>query len=131
MIYLLPNTLPAGLQYLACRGNRIERLPEALPATLTVLICDYNGLSSLPELPSTLTYLSCSHNHTLACQGILESMPDYVARMINSTQLNAMYHSRVRIVRRCTMIFEELAQKVWHPSRVERLMLAGVDMEDM
>jgi hypothetical protein len=29
------------------------------------------------------------------------------------------------------MIFEELAQKVWHPSRVERLMLAGVDMEDM
>jgi len=24
-----------------------------------------------------------------------------------------------------------LAQTVWHPSRVERRMLAGVDMEDM
>jgi len=24
-----------------------------------------------------------------------------------------------------------LAQTVWHPSRVERQMLAGVDMEDM
>jgi hypothetical protein len=29
------------------------------------------------------------------------------------------------------LVFEELAQKVWHPQRVERLMLAGVDMEDM
>jgi hypothetical protein len=24
-----------------------------------------------------------------------------------------------------------LAQTVWHPKRVERLMMAGVDMEDM
>jgi hypothetical protein len=29
------------------------------------------------------------------------------------------------------MIQEELMMKVWHPLRVERLMLAGVDMEDM
>jgi len=29
------------------------------------------------------------------------------------------------------VFFEELAKKMWHPSRVERLMLAGVDMEEM
>jgi len=39
--------------------------------------------------------------------------------------------SQERIVSRCALYFEELAQKVWHPSRVERQMLAGVDMEDM
>jgi hypothetical protein len=36
-----------------------------------------------------------------------------------------------RIVERCGIYFEELAQTVWHPQRVESLMLAGVDMEDM
>jgi hypothetical protein len=39
--------------------------------------------------------------------------------------------SRERVKQRCGLIFEELAQTVWHPSRVERRMLAGVDMEDM
>jgi hypothetical protein len=39
--------------------------------------------------------------------------------------------SKDRIVQRCALYFEELAKKVWHPQRVERLMLAGVDMEDM
>jgi hypothetical protein len=34
-------------------------------------------------------------------------------------------------VQRCALVFEELAKTVWHPQRVERLMLAGVDMEDM
>jgi hypothetical protein len=39
--------------------------------------------------------------------------------------------SKERIVQRCALVFEELAKTVWHPQRVERLMLAGVDMEDM
>jgi hypothetical protein len=39
--------------------------------------------------------------------------------------------SQGRIVQRCALYFEELAQTVWHPSRVERQILAGVDMEDM
>jgi len=56
-----------------------------------------------------------------------ESIPDYVAR-VNAIAEAA---SKERIVTRCDLIFEELAQKVWHPSRVERLMLAGIDMEEM
>jgi hypothetical protein len=39
--------------------------------------------------------------------------------------------SKERIVTRCACVFEELVKNVWHPQRVERLMLAGVDMEDM
>jgi hypothetical protein len=56
-----------------------------------------------------------------------ESILDYVARM----KVIAEAASKERIVQRCGIIFEDLARKVWHPSRVERLMLAGVDMEDM
>ena len=56
-----------------------------------------------------------------------ESILDYVARM----KANAEAASKERIVQRCGIIFEDLARTVWHPRRVERLMLAGVDMEDM
>jgi len=55
-----------------------------------------------------------------------ESIAEYIARAVV-----AETESRERIVARCGLIFEELAQKVWHPSRVERRMLLGVDMEDM
>jgi hypothetical protein len=56
-----------------------------------------------------------------------ESIADYVARV----NVFAKAASKERIVGRCRIIFEELAKTVWHPSRVERLMLEGVDMEDM
>jgi hypothetical protein len=56
-----------------------------------------------------------------------ESIPEYVAR-VNAIAEKA---SKDRIVSRCALVFEELAQTVWHPSRVEKRMLAGVDMEDM
>lgn len=32
---------------------------------------------------------------------------------------------------RCNLIKEELMMKMWHPSRVEKMLLAGVDVEDM
>jgi len=51
----------------------------------------------------------------------------YVVRV----NANAEAASQDRIVQRCALVFEELVQKVWYPSRVERLMLAGVDMEVM
>jgi hypothetical protein len=39
--------------------------------------------------------------------------------------------SKDRIVQRCALYFEELTEVAWHPSRVEKWMLAGVAMEDM
>jgi len=60
-----------------------------------------------------------------------ESMHDYIARVKAIADAKAEAASRERIVARCALVFEELAKTVWHPSRVERRMLAGVDMEDM
>jgi len=80
----------------------------------------------LPQtLPTGLSF-TCSNNNFPDMEDD-ESIPDYVAR-VNAIAEAA---SQERIVQRCALVFEELAQKVWHPSRVERQMLAGVDMEDM
>jgi len=86
-----------------------------------------NQLTTLPEtLPIGLTIFTCSNNNFPDIEDD-ESIPDYVAR-VNAIAETA---SKERITQRCALVFEELAQKVWHPSRVERLMLGGVDMEDM
>ena len=51
-----------GLQTLLCYNNLLTSLP-ALPSGLTYLDCDFNELSSLPTLPFGLTDLICYHNH--------------------------------------------------------------------
>ena len=98
--------LPEGLRSLYCQGNLLTRLPDTLPAGLRAFHCYGNNLPAMEDD---------------------ESIPDYVAR-VNAIAEAA---SQERIIQRCAVFFEELAQKVWHPSRVERLMLAGVDMEEM
>jgi Leucine-rich repeat (LRR) protein len=123
----LPKTLPAGLRDLYCYNNQLKTLPETLPAGLRHIYCQNNQLTTLPEtLPSGLTTLSCYSNN-LPDRPTDESIPDYVARV----KAIAEKASKERIIARCALYFEELAKKVWHPSRVERLMLVGVDMEDM
>jgi hypothetical protein len=94
---------------------------------LTTLFCNDNQLTTLPDtLSACLTTLYCYRNN-LPKREDNESIPDYVAR-VNAI---AETTSKERITQRCGLIFEELAKKVWHPQRVERLMLVGVDMEDM
>ena len=123
----LPDTLPAGLELLKCRRNQLLSLPDTLPAGLTEIDCSHNRLTRLPDtLPASLGKLYTTDNH-LPDRTKDESIPDYVARV----KAIAEADSKERIVARCALNFEELAQKVWHPQRVERLMLAGVDMEDM
>jgi hypothetical protein len=71
--------------------------------------------------------LDSAGNYYLPRRNNQESIPEYVAR-VNAI---ADTTSKERIMQRCALVFEELAQTVWHPSRVEKRMLAGVDMEDM
>ena len=100
----------------------LTELPE-LPAGLTEFYCCRNQLTRLPEtLPADLEVLSFEANH-LPPHKYGESIAEYIARAVV-----AETESRERIVARCALVFEELAQKVWHPQRVERRMLAGVDM---
>ena len=123
----LPETLPAALTTLCCNNTRLTTLPDTLPAGLTELWCENNQLTTLPEtLPAGLTELYCWEND-FPDREYEEPIPEYVAR-VNAI---AETESKDRIVARCALYFEELAKTVWHPSRVERLMLAGVDMEDM
>jgi hypothetical protein len=93
---------------------------------LEYLYCAENQLLLLPDLPAGLIQLYSEGNKFPDGEDN-ESIPDYVARV----KANAEAESKERIVTRCALYFEELAKKVWHPQRVERLMLAGVDMEDM
>ena len=144
----LPDTLPAGLRDLYCDNNQLLSLPDTLPPALTSFFCNSNRLTTLPDtLPADLTTLYCSHNQLTTLPKTLpadlrqfwcannafpdrdndEKLYEYIFR-INTIAEAA---SKERIVTRCALYFEELAQKVWHPSRVERLMLAGVDMEEM
>ena len=123
----LPENLPVGLTTLWCHNNQLKTLPDTLPSGLTLLYCYYNQLIRLPEtLPAGLTTLYC-HSNNFPDKEYNESIPDYVARVKAITEAA----SKERIVQRCALYFEELAKKMWHPRRVERLMLAGVDMEDM
>jgi len=123
----LPPMLPFSLQTLHCSQNRLKALPESLPAGLSFLVCSWNRLRTLPsQLPKELHELYCDHN-ALPEQYDLEPWREYLER-ITAEQAE---DSKERIVRRCRRIFEELAKTVWHPRRVERLMLAGVDAEDM
>ena len=39
--------------------------------------------------------------------------------------------SKIRIIERCKLIKEQLMMNTWHPSRVEKKLLAGIDIEDM
>ena len=41
------------------------------------------------------------------------------------------WHSRGRVMARCNQIKEELMMNRWHPKRVERLLAAGYDVEEM
>ena len=110
-----------------CSYNQLTTLPETLPAGLTRLYCNNNQLTTLPDtLPVALTELYCYSNN-LPGRPKDESIPDYVARV----KAIAEAASKERITQRCALYFEELVKKVWHPQRVELLMLAGVDMEDM
>ncbi|NBW21388.1 MAG: hypothetical protein EBR82_76865 [Caulobacteraceae bacterium] len=94
-----------------------------------MLFCSNNLLTTLPDtlLPENLQVFVCNNNKFPDRREYEESIPEYVARV----KAIAEADSKERIVQRCAVFFEELARTVWHPSRVEKLMLAGVDMEEM
>ena len=108
--------------------TELPELPE-LPIDLTELFCSGNQLTELPELPNTLTELFCSDNHFPDTYED-ESIPDYMIRY-HAFQESQELQSKERIIHRCSLYFEQLMMKVWHPDRVEKWMLAGIDMEDM
>ena len=131
--------LPNHITILCCNGNQLTSLPQ-LPPNLTQLWCDDNQLTSLPPLPTGLLRLQCTNNQLsslpdlpdtlrdLACEGnklpprLHQELPhEYIVRM----------GGEERCSQRVKLFKEELMMNRWHPSRVLRLLEAGVEMEDM
>jgi hypothetical protein len=60
--------------------------------------------------------------------------PDMIQQVNRDTQAWTNYliqESKERSLKRCKEYKEEIMMKVWHPSRVEKLLEMGYDMEDM
>lgn len=137
----LPS-LPPGLTQLRCDQNQLSCLP-LLPHHLRILRCDENSLASLPSLPESLCVLWCHQN----CLTTLPILPPQLKDLFCAgNELISPLHresphqyegrlreheSKMRIHSRVKQYKEELMINRWHPSRVERLWNAGLDIEDM
>ena len=126
-ITILPETLPDMLRVLLVDNCRLSSLPNRLPSSLETLYCNRNKLTCFPDvMPDGLIRMKTDFN-SMPVQRLYESIREFIARV---NALDAR-DSKERTTQRCSQIWEELMMTVWHPSRVEKLMLMGVDMEDM
>jgi hypothetical protein len=121
--------LPSHLTYLSCSYNELTSL-SSLPHGLQKLYCSQNALKFLPELPSTLLGLACVLPHNDQIYISNELTPDIV-KQLNDENRELMAQSKKRCTARCKIYKEEIMMKAWHPSRVEKLLEMGYDIEDM
>jgi hypothetical protein len=135
-------TLPLPLEFLVCHFCSLTSLPT-LPTNLRELNCIINPLETLPELPSTLECLKATlpwiedleENVRLGGPKIYyELWPERVEsvnRMVRQAVALTHRESKRRCMRRCAQYKEEIMMKAWHPSRIEKLIEMGYDVEDM
>jgi hypothetical protein len=126
-------TLPLELRALTCVSSTLAFLPS-LPANLRILNCPGNPLETLPELPSTLQELRCElpmYDGAITFIGLDGNTVEHTNDMIRKSTIGWNRLSRERCMKRCAQYKEEIMMKVWHPSRVERLLEMGYEMEDM
>jgi len=116
--------LPPHLICLGCSKIGLTFLPP-LPQGLIYLFCDDNPLDTLPDLPSTLRLLTFQLPDTKESCTWDELTPEQVQ------QLNHDIQRKKRCMERCKSYKEEIMMKAWHPTRVEKLLEMGYDMEDM
>jgi hypothetical protein len=125
--------LPDTLQYLDCNTNDIRILPD-LPEGLIILGCEKNPLETLPELPHQLSHITCElpvYNEPINETHMTSERVQCINKQIVDWMEMLAQHSRDRCEIRCALYKEEIMMKVWHPSRVEKLLEMGYDVEDM
>ena len=134
--------LPSQLTQLRCDGNQLTSLPP-LPPYLRLLRCDSNSIDVLPPLPEPLRALWCHHNRLMT----LPVLPPYLGDLLcDGNQLPPQlpqesphsyerrlrdHESKTRTTYRVKVFKEDLMMNRWHPHRVEELLNAGLDIEDM
>jgi hypothetical protein len=124
--------LPSVLKHLDCVSNHIRLLPS-LPEGLNVLYCKENQLETLSEFPLGLTYLMYDmpyHQQIELTEATPEDIESINAQVRGWIEIQER-ESKMRSMKRCAQYKEEIMMKVWHPSRVEKLLEMGYEMEDM
>jgi hypothetical protein len=122
--------LPPSLTHISCDGNKLTSLPS-LHHGLNKLYCFLNPLETLPELPSTLSSLSCRLPHDKQDFSSNELTPEQVQELNQDNEKWMDPYKKERCMKRCAQYKEEIMMTVWHPSRVEKLIEMGYDIEDM
>lgn len=125
--------LPSTMQYLDCNTNHLRFLPS-LPEGLVTLGCEKNPLETLPELPLQLSRITCQLPTCNPPTELNNLTPEGVQRINQEIQYWAatlLQQSKVRCEKQCAIYKEEIMMRVWHPSRVEKLIEMGYDIEDM
>jgi hypothetical protein len=119
--------LPPSLTHISCAANNLTSLPS-LPHGLEKLYCSNNPLESLPELPSSLTGLTYKLPHNKE-RVVYNPLTPEIVQQLNDVWMEPQ--RRDRCMERCAIYKEEIMMRVWHPSRVEKLLKMGYDIEDM
>jgi hypothetical protein len=127
---------------LHCHFCSLTSLPT-LPTNLCELNCIINPLETLPELPSTLECLKATlpwvedleENVRFGGPRIYyELCPEMVGvvnQLVRAAAALTHRQSKKRCNSRCAKYKEEIMMKAWHPSRMEKLLEMGYDVEDM
>ena len=125
--------LPDSIQYLDCNTNHIRILPS-LPVGFVTLGCEKNPLETLPELPPGLTGLTCDlpmYDHTMDLRQMAPETVQCLNKDIRAWANYLIQESKERSLKRCKEYKEEIMMKAWHPTRVQKLLEMGYDIEDM
>jgi hypothetical protein len=107
----------------------LTSLPSLPP--LESLFCFANPLETMPELPSTLVYLTCIIPHTKERYSPLRLTPEIIQQVNRENQAWAESLSKERCMKRCSVFYEELMSLMWHPNRVFQLRDMGYKPDEI
>ena len=125
--------LPSTMQYLDCNTNLLRILPP-LPEGLVTLGCEKNPLETFPEFPLNLSSLTCDHpisNELLEVKHMTSERVQQLNQEIREGMKLLTQESKDRCEGRCKEYKEEIMMRTWHPSRIEKLLEMGYDIDDM
>jgi Leucine-rich repeat (LRR) protein len=132
----IPSDLPSTLEWLVLDRNRITKIPDSLPEGLKMLYIHNNRIDEFPKkFPSTLIHCSMDKN-PITIGTVLEGYSDirydvYMKILKEKMEERIEEESKKRQQTRTLLLFEEIVMNVWHPSRVEALLEAGIDLESL
>ena len=97
-------------------------------------------MEDLPALPLTLRELKCElpmhedpmyNAHPIMLKGLYPDWVGWIDHVLRQSMIEMNQQSKERCNSRCVTYKEQIMMKAWHPSRIEKLIEMGYDMEDI